>query len=309
LKCQKTKKEDTSSSDEEQKKKDSSDTSDSEEEVKEKKSKKKATEEVKPKESPDTNGSSKKKKKSKAVEPEKPKDPEPPKEETKSPKKEKKSKKEKVPDKVVVVEEPKKEVSDKEDEDSDSGHVIIQTETIEPSKLKTFDGFIEKKAAITHMWSRYYAAVKEGDFLIWKDVKSYKAEKKPTEVISLEGAAIFAVVEKKGSIMPSYFNIRTSKKDVLLRAISGEEKEKFVGALRNNIREAPNVDEKTTQRTLNRKPTARNSFIGIVKSQSGGSVTSSPETNKDETKPEETKKEESKKEDSEEKKEKKRKEI
>ncbi len=38
--------------------------------------------------------------------------------------------------------------------------------------------------------------------------------------------------------MPTYFNVRTPKKDLLLRAISDEDKQKFVATIRNNLKEA-----------------------------------------------------------------------
>jgi hypothetical protein len=73
--------------------------------------------------------------------------------------------------------------------------------------------------------------------------------------------------------MPTYFNIRTPKKDLLMKAITEEDKTEFVAAVRNNLTKATyflttafDIHRLEVQKkALNKKPSARNSFLGVVK--------------------------------------------
>jgi len=72
-------------------------------------------------------------------------------------------------------------------------------------------------------------------------------------------ATLYAHVEKKGKEMDNYFNIRVANRDFLLRALSMEEKNDWVTAIKTNIV----IDTKTPE--PDRKLNKTSSFLGVVK--------------------------------------------
>jgi len=92
-----------------------------------------------------------------------------------------------------------------------------------------------------------------------KDVKTGKAKGE----FELVNAVLYAHVEKKGTEMPNYFNIRVGSRDFLIRAKDAAEKAEWVKAIKSSI---VKDEEATSSPGKNGKQVKKsNSFLGVVK--------------------------------------------
>jgi len=88
------------------------------------------------------------------------------------------------------------------------------------------EGFLEKKGAIRHNWRKRWFELDSTQKFLCYYVK--KGDTQAKGVIPLTNATCYAHVEKKGSVKPLFFNIRTETRDFLIRAESPEEKVEWV---------------------------------------------------------------------------------
>jgi len=101
----------------------------------------------------------------------------------------------------------------------------------------------------------------------WSTIKYYKTQVdvqagKPKGEFLLANATLYAHVEKKGTEMPNYFNIRCGTRDFLIRAKDAADKAEWVKAIKQNIvkdDEAPNSPKNGKQVKKS------SSFLGVVK--------------------------------------------
>jgi len=126
------------------------------------------------------------------------------------------------------------------------------------------EGFLEKKGVIRHNWLKRWFVLEKGEkwpiIRYYKDQKDVKSGKAKGEFF-LVNATLYAHVEKKGTEMPNYFNIRVGARDFLIRALDANEKVDWVKSIKANIvkdPEAPNSPK-------NLKVKKSNSFLGVVK--------------------------------------------
>jgi len=148
-------------------------------------------------------------------------------------------------------------------------------------------GYLEKKGVIRHNWLKRWFVLEEGHIM-----KYYTDNKSPAAKgsISLVNAQLYAHVEKKkGSEMPTYFNLRTDNRDYLIRAPDAEEKIAWVEALKANLvkDDGKNGRGKGLFKT--------NSFLGVVKDEKNAGDGKKEDAKKEEKKKEEPKKKEEKK--------------
>jgi len=100
----------------------------------------------------------------------------------------------------------------------------------------------------------------------WASMKYYKKQEdvktgKFKGEVLLVNATLYAHVEKKGTEMPNYFNIRVANRDFLIRAKDSTDKADWVKTIKQQIvkdDEAPNSPKNT-------KMKKSNSFLGVVK--------------------------------------------
>jgi len=93
----------------------------------------------------------------------------------------------------------------------------------------------------------------------YKDQKDVKAGKPKGEFV-LVNATLYAHVEKKGTEMPNYFNIRVGARDFLIRAKDANEKTEWVKAIKGHI-----VKDAEANSAKSLKVKKSNSFLGVVK--------------------------------------------
>jgi len=123
---------------------------------------------------------------------------------------------------------------------------------------------LEKKGVIRHNWLKRWFVLEKGEkyasMKYYKDQKDIKTGKAKGEFF-LVNAILYAHVEKKGTEMPTYFNIRVGTRDFLIRAKDATDKAEWVKTIKANITkdtEGPNSPK-------NLKVKKSNSFLGVVK--------------------------------------------
>jgi len=125
----------------------------------------------------------------------------------------------------------KKEVTKEESSSSsDAEEKEISEEKKETEVQKSSgiikEGFLEKKGAIRHNWRKRYVVLDSDQKFLLYYVR--KGDAQPKGVIPLVNATCYAHVEKKGTVKPLFFNIRTETRDFLMRAETNEEKGEWV---------------------------------------------------------------------------------
>jgi len=78
----------------------------------------------------------------------------------------------------------------------------------------------------------------------------------------LVNATLYAHVEKKGTEMPNYFNIRCGTRDFLIRAKDANDKAEWVKAIKQNIIKDDNAPNSPKGGKQVKKSS---SFLGVVK--------------------------------------------
>jgi len=93
-------------------------------------------------------------------------------------------------------------------------------------------GVLEKKGAMRHNWlKRHFELDGEQHCLHYYD-NPKGSQTEPRGTIPLMNATCYAHVEKKGVVKVLFFNIRTETRDFLLKALSKEDKDQWVTAVK-----------------------------------------------------------------------------
>jgi len=171
-------------------------------------------------------------------------------------------------DKKKKKEEPKKEEK-KEKKEKKESKAAASTTSETKSGTVVKEGFLEKKGVIRHNWLKRWFVLEKGEKYVtmkyYKTKLDVKTGKAKGEFV-LVNATLYAHVEKKGTEMPNYFNIRVGTRDFLIRAENATEKADWVKTIKASIVK----DEDGPNSPKNLKAKKSNSFLGVVKENKEG---------------------------------------
>lgn len=107
-------------------------------------------------------------------------------------------------------------------------------------------GYLEKKSSTSSSWKRKYFTLSDNHTLLIADSPSVLfalcillQQEQPSAAFNLTTAVVYSRVEKKGKDKPLLFNIRTSQRDMLLRATTIQEKEEWTSSLKKYSKQGP----------------------------------------------------------------------
>jgi len=154
----------------------------------------------------------------------------------------------------------KKEEPKKEKKESAAASTVSETK----SGTIVKEGFLEKKGVIRHNWLKRWFVLEKGEKYVTMKYYKTKLDAKTGKAkgdFVLVNATLYAHVEKKGTEMPNYFNIRVGTRDFLIRAENATEKADWVKTIKASI--VKDEDGPNSPKTLKSKKS--NSFLGVVK--------------------------------------------